>query len=79
MTKNLLFGSPTCQPCKALKGMLGNLGYEFEYVDCDETPEMAAKYGVMSTPTLIKVDENGETIKRVSGQGAAFAMAQEDK
>ncbi|WP_239705087.1 thioredoxin family protein [Mammaliicoccus sp. E-M24] len=79
MTKNLLFGSPTCQPCKALKGMLGNLGYEFEYVDCAETPEMAAKYGVMSTPTLIKVDENGETIKRVTGQGAAFAMAQEDK
>ncbi|WP_204256663.1 thioredoxin family protein [Mammaliicoccus sciuri] len=79
MTKNLLFGSPTCQPCKALKGMLGNLGYKFEYVDCAETPDIAAKYMVMSTPTLIKVDENGEAIKRAVGQGAAFAMAQEDK
>lgn len=79
MTKNLLFGSPTCQPCMALKGMLGNLGYEFEYVDCAEQPEMAGKYMVMSTPTLIKVDENGETINRATGQGAAFAMAQGDK
>lgn len=79
MTKNLLFGSPTCQPCKALKGMLGNLGYEFEYVDCSETPDLAAKYMVMSTPTLIKVDEKGEAIKRAVGQGSAFAMAQEDK
>lgn len=79
MTKNLLFGSPTCQPCKALKGMLGNLGYEFEYVNCSVTPEMAGEYEVMSTPTLIKVDENGEEIKRAVGQGEAFAMAQEDK
>lgn len=79
MTKNLLFGSPTCQPCKALKGMLGNLGYEFDYVDCAETPEMAGEYEVMSTPTLIKVDGKGEEIKRAVGQGAAFAMAQEDK
>lgn len=79
MTKNLLFGSPTCQPCKALKGMLDNQGYEFDYIDCAEQPDMAGRYMVMSTPTLIKVDENGEEIKRATGQGAAFAMAQEDK
>lgn len=79
MVKNLLFGSPTCQPCKALKGMLGNLGYEFDYVDCAEQPDMAGKYMVMSTPTLIKVDVNGEEIKRAVGQGEAFAMAQGDK
>lgn len=79
MAKNLLFGSPTCQPCKALKGMFEANKFEHEYVDCMEQPDLAAKYMVMSTPTLIKVDENSEEIKRATGQGAAFAMAQEDK
>lgn len=79
MTKNLLFGSPTCQPCKDLKRKLEEQDYKFEYVDCSETPDIAAKYMVMSTPTLIKVNEKGEAIKRATGQGAAFAMAQEDK
>lgn len=77
MSQFLLFGSQTCQPCKALKGMFESNGFEHEYIDCTERPDLAADYMVMSTPTLVKVDVNKNEIKRATGQGAAFAMSQQ--
>ncbi|MDT0700322.1 thioredoxin family protein [Staphylococcus chromogenes] len=77
MTKFLLFGSPTCMPCKTVKNILPTLGFEFEYVDVSENPELASEHMVMSTPTMVKLVEK-EPVKTVVGQGAVMQLVDEE-
>lgn len=74
MSKLLLFGQPTCMPCKAVKGTLPTMGLEFDYIDVTEEPEMAAKYMVMSTPTMVKI-ENEEVLDVAVGQAKVMELA----
>lgn len=67
MTKLVLFGSPTCAPCFALKGKLDSEGIKYEYVDATANPELASEHLIMSTPTALFV--NGEDIVKVIGKG----------
>jgi thioredoxin 1 len=66
------FGTIWCPPCKALLPILHELGHDYQdnlsivKVDCDESPEAAAQYGIMSMPTVI-VLHNGEPVDKLVG------------
>lgn len=66
------FGAKWCPPCKVLLPILEELEREERsrlsilQVDCNESPEIAAEFGVMSTPTVI-VFHNGEPVDKFIG------------
>ena len=67
------FWSPRCGPCRMLGPVIEQLAEEYEgkdvlvgKVDVDESPELAARYGVMSVPTVI-LFQNGEEKDRKVG------------
>lgn len=78
MTKYVLFGSPTCMPCKTIKGILPTLGFEFDYVDVFEQAELAGEHMIMSTPTMIKFEED-EKVATVIGQGDIMAFVSSEQ
>jgi thioredoxin 1 len=59
--KILKFQADWCQPCKALTKLIEEIDTktEIEVIDIDKEPLTAAKYGIRSVPTLVKIDENG--------------------
>ena len=68
------FYSSWCPPCKMLEPILEGLEAEegikgkikFVRVNVDENRELAAKYNIMSVPTLI-LFKNGKEEKRIVG------------
>ena len=66
------FWAPWCGPCQMLLPTIEELSGELEAgakickVNVDEEPELAAKYGVMSIPSL-KVFKNGEVVDEATG------------
>ena len=65
------FYADWCGPCKMIAPVIEEIAEERQDVavgklNVDADPELAAKYGVMSIPTLI-VFKNGQEISRVSG------------
>lgn len=60
------FFATWCGPCKMLSPVIEELSNKFPNVtfvkmDVDECPNISKEYGIMSVPTLIKL-ENGEVI-----------------
>ena len=66
------FWASWCGPCRMLAPTIAALGEKYEgkvkicKVDVDAQPELAARFGVMSIPTLV-VLENGKEVTRVIG------------
>lgn len=65
------FYADWCGPCKMIAPVIEEVAQERQDVavgklNVDTDPELAAKYGVMSIPTLI-VFKDGQEISRVSG------------
>ncbi|MBE1445618.1 thioredoxin family protein [Paenibacillus sp. OAS669] len=66
------FSAQWCPPCKVLLPILEELQHEegsrlsILQIDCDESPEIAAEFGVMSMPTVI-VFHNGEPVDKFIG------------
>ncbi len=67
------FWATWCGPCQMLGPVIEQLAEEYEgkdvlvgKVDVDESPELAARYGVMSVPTVI-LFQNGEEKDRKVG------------
>jgi thioredoxin 1 len=66
------FGAGWCPPCKVLLPILDIMDSENDgsvsiiKVDCDESPAIAAEFGIMSLPTVI-IFHNGEPVDKLVG------------
>lgn len=66
------FWATWCGPCKMIAPVVEEIAQEYGdkivvgKIDVDEVPVVAAKYNVMSIPTLI-VFENGKEVNRLVG------------
>ena len=75
------FWAEWCGPCKmiapALEEIAGSLGSKVKIVklNVDESPKTAAKYGVMSIPTLM-VFKDGKEASRQVGAGPKQKLEQ---
>ena len=61
-----------CKPCQMIAPILDELSEEyngkinFVKVDVDQNPKTAARYGIMSIPTLL-IFKNGEPVSHIVG------------
>ena len=56
------FTAPWCGPCKTFGPIVEQSGISVQKVNIDNDTELAAKYGVRSVPTLIKINDLGQEI-----------------
>ena len=72
------FYADWCGPCKMLAPVVEEIAaasdaYEVVKLNVDDAPDLAARYGVMSIPTLI-VFKGGKEVKRVVGVQSKAAL-----
>lgn len=66
------FWAPWCAPCRRIAPMVEELADEYEgrvsfaKLNTDESPSIAARYGIFSIPTLL-VFKGGQPVKQVVG------------
>jgi thioredoxin 1 len=75
------FWAPWCGPCRIIAPHLEELDKERDdlrvvKLNTDENPQTAAKYGIMSIPTLI-LFKNGEPAKQIVGALPKARLQQE--
>jgi thioredoxin-like negative regulator of GroEL len=64
----LVFTTPDCGVCTALKPKIANLAEEYEslqvrYVDLEAAPEIAGQYGVFAVPVYILSVQGREAVR----------------
>lgn len=74
--KLLDFYAEWCGPCKVMEPIVNELekSYNIEKINVDEQPEVAEKYGVMSIPTYLVVDNEGRELSRTTGATSKAAL-----
>lgn len=67
------FSATWCGPCKMIAPYVHELQQthsdivNFSFVDIDENPELAERYGVQAVPTFILLDADGKEVERATG------------
>lgn len=69
--KLIRFTAAWCKPCQRLAPLLEGMrpefpGVDFEVIDIDQYPNLAAHYNVMSIPTLV-IEVSGQVVKKWTG------------
>ena len=63
------FSATWCGPCKAFKPIMNEIageGHSVQFIDIDQSQDLAAKYNVRSVPTTV-IEENGIEVNRFIG------------
>ena len=63
------FSAVWCGPCKSFKPVMNEIagdGHSVQFIDIDQSQDLAAKYGVRSVPTTV-IEENGIEVDRFVG------------
>lgn len=58
MSKLYMFSTTHCTKCPQVKEALSEKDIEVEYIDAEETPELAMMYLVMSVPSIVDIDDD---------------------
>lgn len=53
MSKLYMFTTSHCTKCPQVKDALSKKDIEVEYIDAEQTPELAMRFLIMSVPTII--------------------------
>ncbi|MFT4028372.1 MAG: thioredoxin family protein [Protaetiibacter sp.] len=66
------FSSEYCAPCRATARLLDEIagtreGIAHVELDVAERPELAARFGILQTPTTLVVDGEGRVLARIGG------------
>lgn len=67
------FSTEFCSRCPGVRRLLSQRvdtapGVEFVHLDLTHNPELATRFGVLQTPTILFVDADGRPSTRLSGQ-----------
>lgn len=68
--KLLYFSAGWCTPCRFYGPTMDKVaqsGIPVQKVDVDEQGDLTAKYGIRNVPTVIKVDEQGNSLGKLVG------------
>jgi len=63
------FSATWCGPCKTFKPIMNEIvgeGHSVQFIDIDQSQDLAAKYNVRSVPTTV-IEENGIEVNRFIG------------
>jgi thioredoxin 1 len=63
------FSATWCGPCKAFKPVMNEIageGYSVQFIDVDQSQDLATKYTVRSVPTVV-IEESGKEVDRFVG------------
>ena len=61
------FSAAWCGPCKTFKPVMNEVsgdGYSVQFIDIDQSQDLATKYSVRSVPTVV-IEENGVEVDRI--------------
>lgn len=69
MNKLIYISAPWCGPCRQFSPIMDKVSsiIPVQKMDADDDKVALAQYNVRSIPTIIKIDENGAEISRLSG------------
>ena len=70
MNKLIYFTASWCGPCKMFSPVMdkaSSLGIPIQKVDIDQNKPLAIQYQIRSVPTVIKVDQKGNVLNRMTG------------
>lgn len=70
MNKLLYFTAPWCQPCRMFGPTMDKVsqnGIPVQKIDIDSNRELSQKYSIMSVPTVIKIDSQGNMLGKSVG------------
>jgi|TARA_R100000781_G_scaffold65528_2_gene41229 thioredoxin 1 len=63
------FSAAWCGPCKTFKPVMNEIsgdGHSVQFIDIDQSQDLAQQYNVRSVPTVV-VEENGVEVDRIIG------------